>query len=72
MICLGVAAETSRETARVAGDAGTNGLFGLKDLEEELEERIIGKGYLILVRKTFRAWDQGDTADKRRLLVRLI
>jgi len=39
---------------------------------QELEERITSHDYLGLVRKTFRQWDQADTAEKRRLLVQLI
>lgn len=35
---------------------------------EELDERIQSDSYLALVRKAFRAWDQSDTEEKRRML----
>ncbi len=39
---------------------------------EEVEDRIHSHSYLNLVRKTFRQWDEADTAEKRQLLVALI
>ncbi len=44
----------------------------LEGFGQEVEERITSQDYLILVRKTFRQWDQADTDEKRRLLVQLI
>lgn len=44
----------------------------LEGFGQEVEERITSQGYLGLVRKTFRQWDQADTNEKRRLLVQLI
>lgn len=34
----------------------------------EIDERIQSEAYLALVRKAFRAWDQSDTDEKRRML----
>jgi hypothetical protein len=44
----------------------------LDGLGDEIDERIKGEGYLALLRKTFRQWDEADTDEKRRLLVHLI
>jgi hypothetical protein len=44
----------------------------LEGFGEEVEKRITSEEYLNLVRKTFRQWDQADTAEKRRVLVQLI
>jgi hypothetical protein len=44
----------------------------LEGFGQEVEERITSQDYLGLVRKTFRQWDQADTAEKRHLLVQLI
>src|ERR1035441_23289 len=44
----------------------------LDGLGEEIDERIESEAYLLLIRKTFRQWDQADTEEKRRLLVNLI
>jgi hypothetical protein len=44
----------------------------LEGLGEEIDERIHSEQYLVLVRKTFRQWDEADTDEKRRLLVQLI
>ncbi len=44
----------------------------LEGFGDQFEERITGQDYLVLVRKTFRQWDQADTDEKRRLLVQLI
>jgi hypothetical protein len=44
----------------------------LEGLGEEIEARIESQEYLMLVRKTFREWDQADTQEKQRLLVQLI
>ena len=50
-----------------------NQMFGrLEGLGQEIEERIASQQYLALVRKTFRQWDEADTAEKRGLLVNLI
>ena len=35
---------------------------------DEINQRIESEAYLALVRKTFRAWDQSDTEEKRRML----
>lgn len=35
---------------------------------DEIQQRIESEAYLALVRKAFRAWDQSDTAEKRRML----
>ena len=35
---------------------------------DEISQRIESEAYLALVRKTFRAWDQSDTEEKRRML----
>ncbi|HEY2471374.1 MAG TPA: hypothetical protein VGI45_26515 [Terracidiphilus sp.] len=35
---------------------------------DEINERIESEAYLALVRKAFRAWDQSDTEEKRRML----
>src|ERR1700688_3484956 len=44
----------------------------LEGFGKEVEERITSEEYLMLVRKTFRLWDEADTQEKRRLLVQLI
>jgi hypothetical protein len=44
----------------------------LEGLGEEIDQRIHSGQYLALVRKTFRQWDEADTAEKRRLLAQLI
>jgi hypothetical protein len=44
----------------------------LEGFGQEVEERITSHEYLVLVRKTFRQWDQADTDQKRRFLVQLI
>jgi len=44
----------------------------LEGFGDQFEERITSQEYLVLVRKTFRQWDQADTDEKRRLLVQLI
>lgn len=41
-------------------------------LGEKIDERIESADYLMLVRKTFREWDQADTKEKRQLLVQFI
>jgi hypothetical protein len=43
-----------------------------ESLGKEIEERIESSEYLMLVRKTFREWDQADTQEKQQLLVQLI
>jgi hypothetical protein len=44
----------------------------LEGLGEEVDERIHSQQYLVLVRKTFRQWDEADTEEKRHLLVQVI
>lgn len=44
----------------------------LNSLGKEIEERIESPGYLALVRRSFRQWDQADTDEKRRLIVALL
>jgi hypothetical protein len=39
---------------------------------EEIQERIESPQYLGLVRRTFRSWGQADTAEKRRMLAKLL
>ena len=39
---------------------------------EEINERIESDAYLALVRKAFRAWDQSDTQEKRRMLGNIV
>jgi hypothetical protein len=41
-------------------------------LGEGINERLQSDGYLTLVRKTFRAWDSADTAEKKRYLANVI
>ena len=41
-------------------------------LGEAIEERIRSEGYLALVRKGFRAWDQVETEEKRELIRKLL
>jgi hypothetical protein len=38
----------------------------------EINERIESESYLTLVRKAFRAWDQADSQEKRRMLANVI
>lgn len=53
--------------------ATLNEIFGrLDNLGEEIDERIENPSYLLLVRKSFRQWDQAETEEKRRLLVNLL
>ena len=40
----------------------------LEGFGQEVEDRITSQDYLVLVRKTFRQWDQADTDEKRRQL----
>lgn len=47
-------------------------LSRLDSFGEEIQERINSPEYLALVRKTFRSWDQADTAEKRSMLKKLI
>ncbi len=44
----------------------------LDNFGDEINERIESDEYLTLVRKTFRAWDQADTDEKRQMFKRLI
>jgi hypothetical protein len=44
----------------------------LASLGDEIDERIESEEYLALVRKTFRAWDESDTEEKRRLLANVL
>ena len=39
---------------------------------EEFQERIQSEGYLALVRRAFRSWDQADTEQKREFIKRLL
>ena len=39
-----------------------------ENFADEIDERIQSDAYLALVRKAFRAWDQSDTDEKRRML----
>jgi len=47
-------------------------LHRLESLGPDIEDRMESEEYLQLVRKTFRIWDEADTAEKRGLLVSLI
>jgi hypothetical protein len=44
----------------------------LDSLGDEIQPRIESEEYLALVRKSFRAWDQSDTEQKREYIKRLI
>jgi len=44
----------------------------LASIGEEIETRIESPGYLSLVRKGFRSWDQADTEEKRELIRTLL
>lgn len=44
----------------------------LEQLGPEIHERMESQEYLNLVRKSFRAWDQADTDDKRNYIANLI
>jgi hypothetical protein len=39
-----------------------------ESLGRDIDERIQSEGYLSLVRKAFRTWDNSDTEEKRRML----
>ena len=39
---------------------------------KEIDERLESEAYLALVRKAFRAWDQSDTQEKRRMLANTV
>ena len=39
---------------------------------DEIDQRLESEAYLALVRKAFRAWDQADTQEKRRMLANVI
>ncbi len=41
-------------------------------VSDEIDERLESEAYLALVRKAFRAWDQADTHEKRRMLGNII
>jgi hypothetical protein len=41
-------------------------------LGDEVQERIESDGYITLVRKTFRQWDQAETFEKKEMLKKLI
>lgn len=44
----------------------------LDSLGEETQERIESPEYLALVRRSFRSWDEADTAEKREYIKRLL
>lgn len=44
----------------------------LDNFGEEIKERIDSPGYLTLVRKAFKSWDEADTEEKRQMIKRLI
>lgn len=44
----------------------------LDGLGEEVQQRIESPEYLALVRRSFRSWDEADTAEKREYIKRLI
>ena len=44
----------------------------LDNFGDQIQERIESPEYLALVRKTFRAWDEADTLEKKQMLKRLI
>ncbi len=44
----------------------------LDNFGDEIQERIESPEYLTLVRKTFKAWDEADTEEKRQMLKKLI
>ena len=39
---------------------------------QEIQERLESEAYLALIRKAFRAWDQADTHEKRRMLTNVV
>ena len=41
-----------------------------ESLGSAIDQRIQSEGYLSLIRKTFRTWDDSDTEEKRRMLAR--
>lgn len=48
-------------------------IFGrLENFGDEVQERIESPEYLALVKRTFRAWDQADTEEKKQMLKKLI
>lgn len=57
-----------RELISTIGDI----LERLDGFGEEVQQRIESPEYLQLVKKTFRAWDQADTEDKKQMLKKLI
>ena len=44
----------------------------LEGFGDEVRHRMESDEYLALVRQAFRAWDQGDTSEKRRLIKHLL
>lgn len=44
----------------------------LDEFGEEIDERLESEEYLQIVRKSFRAWDNADTIEKRELIRRLL
>jgi hypothetical protein len=50
-----------------------NDIFNrLDNFGDQIQQRIESQEYLALVRKTFRAWDEADTQEKKQMLKRLI
>lgn len=52
------------ELARLLEEIGSR----FESLGSDIDERIQADGYLSLVRKAFRTWDDSDTEEKRRML----
>src|SRR5579864_632947 len=44
----------------------------LDNFGDEIQERIESPEFLTLVRKTFKAWDEADTEEKKQMLKKLI
>lgn len=44
----------------------------LNDFTDEIDERLESENYLQIVRKSFRAWDNADTHEKRELIRKLL
>ncbi len=44
----------------------------LESMGDEIQRRLQSDGYLALVRKAFRTWDQADTEEKRQLIKTLL
>lgn len=64
--------EEHREKAKELAGALHQIVTRLDSFGDEIQERVESSEYLTLVRRTFRAWDQAETQEKRRMLVKLL